>query len=570
MHSNTQPATRFTRFLRSGLRPARWGRNHLQIRSRKSREVAAALMITALGAGVFAVGFGAFGTSSGASSPPPLGIYLGYENTSGVDSLGNAMGKQPSFAMDYLDGSSWSTMESSAANEAAKWSSSGYSMTFSIPMLPNSGATLAGGAAGDYNAYFETMAQNLVANNEGSSIVRPGWEFNGNWYPWAANSSNVSQFIGYWQQLVTAMRTVAGANFKFEWCPTLGDQGIGNVANYYPGNSYVDDVAADVYDQTWSNYPGASGEFSDLETESYGLNWLTSFASQQGKAVVLGEWGLGSGSGNAGQAYSANNQQVSGGDDPTFINDMAQWLMTNHVYEASYFDDQSMALSPKQNPNSYNAFVKDFGPGGVASGSSGSAPTSTAPPPTTTTTAPAPPPTTTTTTPPPAPTTTTTTPPPASTTTTTVPPSVVAFAFDDPDHNAAGADHPAGDHHHHHDDTPAVSPPPPSATSPGGERVTITTLDQSESSATSGKESSMVFKVTVTPAVDDTIGIYGQGGIVKLCEVTVTTSKGSGSCSLGDSELGPGLYIAAAVTSSGPGFIGSFSNFATFAITPSR
>ena len=414
-------------------------------------------MIPALGAGVFAVGFGAFGASSGASSPPPLGIYLGYENTSGVDSLGNAMGQQPSFAMDYLDGSSWSTMESSAANEAAKWSSSGYSMTFSIPMLPNSGATLAGGAAGDYNAYFETMAQNLVANNEGSSIVRPGWEFNGNWYPWAANSSNVSQFIGFWQQLVTAMRSVSGANFKFEWCPTLGDQGIGNLANYYPGNSYVDDVAADVYDQTWSNYPGASGEFSDLETESYGLNWLTSFASQQGKAVVLGEWGLGSGSGNAGQAYSANNQQVSGGDDPTFINDMAQWLMTNHVYEASYFDDQSMALSPKQNPNSYNVFRQ-----GLRSGRCGQRLLRLGPDLDRATThhhdngaraaahddhddhhrrrahhhddhsA------------------------------TCVDDDhdraayvvAFAFAFDDPDHNAAGADHPAGDHHHHHHDDP--------------------------------------------------------------------------------------------------------------------
>ena len=56
---------------------------------------------------------------------------------------------------------------------------------------------------------------------------------------------------------------------------------------------------------------------------------------------------------------------------------------------------------------------------------------------------------------------------------------------------------------------------------------------------------------------------------MKLCEVTVTSSKGSGSCSLSDNELGPGLYIAAAVTPSGPGFMGSFSNIATFAITPS-
>ena len=64
--------------------------------------------------------------------------------------------------------------------------------------------------------------------------------------------------------------------------------------------------------------------------------------------MAIGEWGLGEGPGNAGQPYSGNNEEVSGGDDPTFINDFAQWLMTNHILEASYFDDQSMALSSSQ------------------------------------------------------------------------------------------------------------------------------------------------------------------------------------------------------------------------------
>ena len=573
MHSNTQPAARSTPWRRIA---SRGGPGGLRQTRGRSHRLLAALAVAALGVGGLVVGFGVIGVSSDAASPPPLGIYLGYENTSGVTSLGNAMGQQPAFAMDYLDGSSWSTMESSAANEAAKWSPTGYAMTFSIPMLPNSGATLADGAAGDYNAYFETMAQGLVANNEAASIVRVGWEFNGNWYPWAANSSNASQFIAYWQQIVTAMRSVSGAGFKFEWCPTLGDEGVGNLANYYPGSAYVDDVAADVYDQAWSNYPGASGEFSDLETGTYGLNWLTSFAAQQGKPVVLGEWGLGTGSGDAGQAYSANNQQVSGGDDPTFINDMAQWLMTNHIYEASYFDAQSMALSSSQNPNSYNAFLKDFGPGGVASGSSGSAPEATSPPPTaptTSTTAPPPPTTTTTTAPPARPPTTTTTPttplvpsttpttqPPApprpTTTTTTTPGTSTTPPKTTPPQTTTT--------------TTTGLPPPPGTAAVGGEQLTVTALDQSESSVTLGNESTMVFKVTVTPAVDATVGVYGQGGVVKLCAVTVTTTKGSGTCALSDSELGPGLYVAAAVTQSGPGFVGSFSNFATFAVTPPK
>ena len=574
MHSNTQPTACPTPWRRSASRRVLSGSRQTHGRSHR---MLGALAVAALGASGLAVGFGVIGLSSDAASPPPLGIYLGYENTSGVTSFGNTMGQQPAFAMDYLDGSSWSTMESSAANEAAKWSPTGYAMTFSIPMLPNSGATLADGAAGDYNAYFETMAQGLVANNEAGSIVRVGWEFNGNWYPWAANSSNASQFIAYWQQIVTAMRSVSGAGFKFEWCPTLGDQGIGNLAGYYPGSAYVDDVAADVYDQAWSNYPGAAGEFSDLETESYGLNWLTSFATQQGKPVDLGEWGLGTGSGDAGQAYSANNQQVSGGDDPTFINDMAQWLMTNHIYEASYFDDQSMALSPSQNPNSYNAFLKAFGPGGVASGSSGSAPESTPPPPppstttTTTTTTTAPPPRPTTTTAPPVPTTTTTAPPPRPTTTTSTPPSTTTTWTTQPPApprpTTTTTTTPGTSTTPPQTTTTTTAPPPLGTAAVGGEQLTVTALDQSESSVTLGKESTMVFKVTVTPAVDATVGVYGQGGAVKLCAVTVTTTKGSGTCALSDSELGPGLYVAAAVTQSGPGFVGSFSNFATFAVT---
>ena len=535
MHSNAQQASRRTR------------------RTYRSRRVLAALLVPALGLGAgLTTGFGFF-DSSGASDPPPLGIYIGYENTSGVSSLGSAMGQQPAYAMDYLDGTSWSSMESSASGEAAKWSGSGYSMTFSIPMLPNSGASLADGAAGGYNAYWTTIAQNLVANNEASSILRVGWEFNGNWYTWAANSSNQSQFVAFWQQIVTTMRAVPGANFKFEWCPTLGDQGIGNLANYYPGNAYVDEVAADVYDQAWGNYPGASAEFSDLETETYGLNWLTSLATQEGKEVAIGEWGLGTGLGNAGQAETANNEQVSGGDDPTFINDMAQWLTTNHVYEASYFDDQSSTLSSSENPNSYNALLKDFGPGGVAGSGSAAPPPNSAPAPTTTTTAPAP----TTTTTAPAPTTTTTA--PAPTTTTTVPPRPTTTTTTTP---------PPAPH-----TTPTTVPtttttttPPPAPSGPPPGSMTVTTLAVSAGSASVGDESALKFTVIVTPAVNETVGIYGDGGLFKLCDVTISTANGSGTCALTNSELGPGLYLAGAITLSGADYTGSFSNPVAFSI----
>ena len=564
MDTNAQQSQPSERVASRRDRRIRKRRQRLQ---RRSRRVLVYVLASVLGAGLLG-GFADFVATSGASSPPPLGIYIGNDNSNGVNQLGKSIGQQPSYAMDYLDGSSWSTMESSASNEAASWNPSGYSMTFSIPMLPNSGSSLADGAAGDYNAYFETIAQNLVANHEGSSILRPGWEFNGNWYTWAANSSTQADFVAFWQQIVNTMRSVSGANFTFEWCPTLGDQGIGNLANYYPGNNYVDEIAADVYDQAWSNYPGAQQEFSNLETETYGLNWLTSFASSNGKVVAIGEWGLGTGQGNAGQAYSANNEQVSGGDDPTFINDMAQWLMTNHVYEASYFDSSPSQLSSSEHPNSYNALIKDFGPGGEAAGSSGASPTtssSPAPAPTTTTTAPpAPPAPTTTTTAPPAPgsgTTPTTSPPaPGSgTTPTTSPPA--------PGDSTTPTTSPPAPH-----TTPTTvpttttttTPPVPGGPPPG--TLTTTTLTSSEVSATVGDESTMTFTVTVTPAINETVGVYADGGLLKLCSVTLTTADGSGTCALSNNALAPGLYLAGAVTLSGPDYMGSFSNLVPFAI----
>ena len=50
-------------------------------------------------------------------------------------------------------------------------------------MITASGDTFQAGAGGAYDSYYKTLAQNLVSSGEGSSIIRLGWEFNGDWYP---------------------------------------------------------------------------------------------------------------------------------------------------------------------------------------------------------------------------------------------------------------------------------------------------------------------------------------------------------------------------------------------------
>lgn len=319
--------------------------------------ITAAAVLTSVGVSAVEGGAAAAGSSS------PLGVYVGYQSPGGVSSFGRAIGQQPAFAMDFLDGDSWSALVNTAPSYMAAWKGSGYTMIWGLPMLPGGGASLAQGATGAYNSYFLQLAQDMVASGQGGSIIRPGWEFNGGWFPWAANG-HAAAYVAYWQQIVDTMRSVPGQSFTFEWNPTAGDLGVGNLADYYPGSAYVDYIGLDLYDQNWATYPGITSQWKSYLTEPYGLDWLASFAAAEGKQITLPEWGLSPDpSSNDGGVASASNAQVGGGDDPTFINDVAQWISQNHVYEATYWQFNSSYLSSSSNPNSFAAFVHDFGSG---------------------------------------------------------------------------------------------------------------------------------------------------------------------------------------------------------------
>ncbi len=71
--------------------------------------------------------------------------------------------------------------------------------------------SLAQGAAGAYNLYYITLAQNLVAQGLSTAYLRLGWEFDGSWSTWAATSSSAeASFAAYFRQIVSAMRAVSG------------------------------------------------------------------------------------------------------------------------------------------------------------------------------------------------------------------------------------------------------------------------------------------------------------------------------------------------------------------------
>jgi len=303
----------------------------------------------------------AMGTSYATTDPPStqtnadsvIGVYAGSSGASLIASTGTLLGHKVRYAMDFLDGTSWATIEDPSW-PLSQFQGTGYQMIWGVPMLPSSGATLATGATGAYNQYFQTLATALVAGGQGSSIIRLGWEFNGSWFPWAANGQ-AAAFIAYWQQIYDTMQSVSGANFQFEWNPTRGDMGVGNLANYYPGDAYVSIVGLDVYDAEWASYPGAVAEWQNMLTEPYGLDWLVSFGAAHNKPLAIPEWGLGW------TTQPVGSGEVGGGDNAYFVEQMANWVNSNNVvsitawqYGTDPLPDASMF------PNATAAFAADF------------------------------------------------------------------------------------------------------------------------------------------------------------------------------------------------------------------
>jgi hypothetical protein len=274
-----------------------------------------------------------------------LGVYAGPSNVAGVNAFQNLIGTKVSYVMDFVDGSSWSTI--AHPSNLNTWAPLGYKTIWGVPMLPNRGGTLAAGASGAYDQNYVSLARALVAAGQGSVVIRIGWEFNGVWFPWAA-VNHAAQFDAYYRHIVVAMRSVAGTHFTFEWNPSRGNVGAGNLAAYWPGNAYVTYVGLDVFVVEWQSYPGTTAEFQQMLNEQYGLNWLTSFASAHHKPIVLPEWGLGWGTCSNTRAVTGSGA-VCGGDNAFFIKSMTKWIATHNVFEASYWDYGSSLVTRSEN-----------------------------------------------------------------------------------------------------------------------------------------------------------------------------------------------------------------------------
>ncbi|TFV61219.1 UNVERIFIED_ORG: hypothetical protein E4P37_19165 [Bacillus sp. AZ43] len=199
-------------------------------------------------------------------------------------------------------------------------------------MIPegDGGATIDGCASGAYDDRWRQFGRHLAAAGMADeTIVRLGWEFNGDWYKWSAHDPAV--WAECWRQIVGAAEESA-PELRWDWTVNRGaGQSVRDARDAYPGDAYVDVVGVDSYDM----YPGVRSEadWNQHYAGEFGLRFWADFAEQHGKPLSVPEWGV-----YPGTMHAGNN----GGDNSLYIRKMVEFFRSmgpDLAYEA-YFNDK--------------------------------------------------------------------------------------------------------------------------------------------------------------------------------------------------------------------------------------
>lgn len=270
-------------------------------------------------AGIASASTGPAATQAATRSGLPWasGAYLPTDTQVAAGDFGNWRGHPLDVVADWSARATWQDIVNPSWLYQ-RWSGSPYTMAFGVAMLPEgvSGVSLQACANGTYNSYWRQFGSVINSYGLGHSIIRLGWEFNGNWYVWAA--TNPTTWAKCWRQIVTSARKTA-PGLQWDWNVNRGvSSGLADPTQAYPGDAYVNMVGVDSYDW-WPAATTDAGWQTQLNGKQ-GLNYWLAFAEAHGKPLSVPEWG------NVASGTS------SGGDDPLFVQDMRAFFAANAAH----------------------------------------------------------------------------------------------------------------------------------------------------------------------------------------------------------------------------------------------
>ncbi|MBY8874550.1 beta-mannanase [Micromonospora sp. PLK6-60] len=147
-------------------------------------------------------------------------------------------------------------------------------------------------ANGDFDSYLRSWADGIRSLGYPVAI-RFAHEMNGDWYPWCekANGNRPGDYVKAWRHVHDLFQAAGATNVTWVWSPNARwNKSTGHLADYYPGDDYVDWVGATGYYGTgvFTNYWSFDEIFGPTMTE------LGRFTS---KPMVITETGASDASG---------------------------------------------------------------------------------------------------------------------------------------------------------------------------------------------------------------------------------------------------------------------------------
>ncbi|MFI6499517.1 glycosyl hydrolase [Nonomuraea typhae] len=257
-----------------------------------------------------------------------LGVFTGSDGrgTTRLAEFERWLGRDVTVGRTYIPGETWAAFlgPDFILKPWTRWRAEkpGRILAINVPMVaPNEGGLsdtsvavlLNAGANGAFDLTFRQLADRLVAEGAGDSIIVLGWEMNGTTYSSRCAPDPVA-WKTYWRRIVTAMRAVPGQKFRFDFTAARGRDAI-PWTQCYPGDDVVDIIGLDSYDQ-----PPADG-FRDYVSQPYGLQHHADFAAAHGKPMSFPEWGL-----------------FRYGDRPQYVRGMLDWIGKHNVVYHSLSD----------------------------------------------------------------------------------------------------------------------------------------------------------------------------------------------------------------------------------------
>jgi hypothetical protein len=339
----------------------------MKVRVTRFTAILVALALVASGLIGFAIGKVNAKTTTGfkntASGPPvlaKLGFYPGFGNVSWLSALETWLGRSASYVVQFGDVRNTDAFLSSVwgevVNAGAMQTISGrVNLVESVPLgfgnfvdtstaggRATAAATLQASANGSNDGAFRVAANYLKNGGYPDAVIRLGWEFDGGWMPWSS-PGNEALWVQAYRHVHDVFRSVS-PGFKFDW---NGDSGyLQSQTAAYPGDNYVDVVGLDLYDKgmggatAWnSSTKGWSDPNAAWASIVPNLVAQRAFAIAHGKPVSYPEWGL--------DGVNATATSNVGGDNPTFIQGMYNWMASlpasgaGSLMYQSYFNEDT-------------------------------------------------------------------------------------------------------------------------------------------------------------------------------------------------------------------------------------